>query len=663
MTTLLELKQIFKNLFDKIDANFSVLATRISSNISGLKLLIEGPSSSDNNSAYYNKLNLKDKNNNVISTLLLKNLFANGHTAGIVAPDDDTTVVNNGYLSVNPNKYYNKTEVDTLVTNAVTSGQVDLSNYYTSNEVDALLSNKQAAGNYATSGSLSDFKTSTVLGHIADYSDITNPMITSNGSNITLKNGCKFGAYTLGQDVTLNVTTTNQTVNTSAGSVGTVYTNTAFAGTTGLYLIMYDISNQGQTVRVGFRHIDGFNSDSAAYSTMGYMGEFYWDGTSISNPTYYPNNDMEYKPRKLLYNVANTNANFKKFYDDLQDKVNTTDLSTVATTGNYDDLTNKPTIPTVPTTLSSFTDDLGSSPTHTHSQYLTSHQDISGKANTADLATVATSGSYNDLSNKPTIPDAQVQANWNETNSSSKAYIKNKPTIPTVPTTLSSFTDDLGSSPTHTHSQYLTSHQDISGKANTSLSNLNSTGNNLVNTALDTNDNTTRLKFWTGTKAQYDAITTKDSNTLYNITDDTDISLTLLQTIYPVGSVYLSTNSTCPLASLFGTWTLVSSGKALWTGTGSNGGSTIEAGLPNITGTYDKTSGNRFLLNATTSEVTRTGAFYTSSSQSDQYSSTTGSGTVVRGLGFDASRSNSIYGNSNTVQPPAYVVNVWRRTA
>ena len=38
------------------------------------------------------------------------------------------------------------------------------------------------------------------------------------------------------------------------------------------------------------------------------------------------------------------------------------------------------------------------------STYLTSHQDISGKANSADLATVATSGSYTDLSNKPTIP-------------------------------------------------------------------------------------------------------------------------------------------------------------------------------------------------------------------------------------------------------------------
>lgn len=40
---------------------------------------------------------------------------------------------------------------------------------------------------------------------------------------------------------------------------------------------------------------------------------------------------------------------------------------------DYNDLTNKP------TKLSDFTDDLGSSPTHTHSQYLTEHQDISGK--------------------------------------------------------------------------------------------------------------------------------------------------------------------------------------------------------------------------------------------------------------------------------------------
>ena len=45
-----------------------------------------------------------------------------------------------------------------------------------------------------------------------------------------------------------------------------------------------------------------------------------------------------------------------------------------------------------------------------------------------NLATVATSGSYNDLSNKPTIPAAQVNADWNAT--SGVAQILNKPSIP-----------------------------------------------------------------------------------------------------------------------------------------------------------------------------------------------------------------------------------------
>jgi hypothetical protein len=71
----------------------------------------------------------------------------------------------------------------------------------------------------------------------------------------------------------------------------------------------------------------------------------------------------------------------------------------------------------------------------------------------------STSKAY--ILNKPTIPDAQIQSDWNQTDTDAKDYIKNKPTIPTVPTALSSFTDDLGSSPTHTHSQYVT---DISGK-------------------------------------------------------------------------------------------------------------------------------------------------------------------------------------------------------
>lgn len=50
--------------------------------------------------------------------------------------------------------------------------------------------------------------------------------------------------------------------------------------------------------------------------------------------------------------------------------------------------------------------------------------------NAQALATVATSGSYNDLTNKPTIPAAQVNSDWNA--NSGVAEILNKPTIPTV---------------------------------------------------------------------------------------------------------------------------------------------------------------------------------------------------------------------------------------
>lgn len=48
--------------------------------------------------------------------------------------------------------------------------------------------------------------------------------------------------------------------------------------------------------------------------------------------------------------------------------------------------------------------------------------------NKPTLATVATSGSYNDLTNKPTI-NAQIQSDWNQSDSTALDYIKNKPTI------------------------------------------------------------------------------------------------------------------------------------------------------------------------------------------------------------------------------------------
>lgn len=56
--------------------------------------------------------------------------------------------------------------------------------------------------------------------------------------------------------------------------------------------------------------------------------------------------------------------------------------------------------------------------------------DLTPYAESADLATVATTGSYDDLTDKPTIPAAQVQSDWTESDNTKKSYIKNKPTIP-----------------------------------------------------------------------------------------------------------------------------------------------------------------------------------------------------------------------------------------
>lgn len=58
---------------------------------------------------------------------------------------------------------------------------------------------------------------------------------------------------------------------------------------------------------------------------------------------------------------------------------------------------------------------------------------LGAKANSSSLASVATSGDYADLTNKPSIPAAQVNADWNAT--SGVAQILNKPTIPTIPVT------------------------------------------------------------------------------------------------------------------------------------------------------------------------------------------------------------------------------------
>ena len=136
-------------------------------------------------------------------------------------------------------------------------------------------------------------------------------------------------------------------------------------------------------------------------------------------------------------------------------------LATVATSGSYNDLSNKPTIPTVNnatltiqrngTNVQTFTANSSSNktanitvPTKTSDLTNDGADNTSTYVEADELATVATTGSYADLTNKPTIPAAQVNSDWDAI--SGVAQILNKPTLATVAT--SGSYNDLSNKPT-----------------------------------------------------------------------------------------------------------------------------------------------------------------------------------------------------------------------
>ena len=125
-------------------------------------------------------------------------------------------------------------------------------------------------------------------------------------------------------------------------------------------------------------------------------------------------------------------------------------------------------------------------------------------------------------------------------------------------------------------------------------------------------------------------------------------------TAYPVGSIYQSTDPTSPAALFGGTWEQIASERVLMGASSSHAaGTTVKAGLPNITGSFvaDVKKGEHKVSGAFTAGnvIASTGEY---NSFSDVYK-----------FSLDASKSNAIYGRSNTVQPAAYYVHIWRRVA
>ena len=127
---------------------------------------------------------------------------------------------------------------------------------------------------------------------------------------------------------------------------------------------------------------------------------------------------------------------------------------------------------------------------------------------------------------------------------------------------------------------------------------------------------------------------------------------------YPVGSIYQSTDPTSPAALFGGTWEQIASERVLMGASSSHAaGTTVKAGLPNITGTA-----NGGVLSI--SKPSSNGAFGATEYTSN-YSYHDGEGSLLRMYNrtFDASKSNAIYGASSTVQPAAYYVYIWHRVA
>lgn len=148
---------------------------------------------------------------------------------------------------------------------------------------------------------------------------------------------------------------------------------------------------------------------------------------------------------------------------------------------------------------------------------------------------------------------------------------------------------------------------------------------------------------------------------------DGSIYSNFLLAAHPVGSIYQTISPENPAVTFGGgTWEKIAQDRVLMGASDTHpAGTTVEAGLPNVKGTFIAALRDGF-TDDSANKIT--GAFYENGITTGEYnynSISTDVGIPSGGapFGFDASRSNSIYGRSTTVQPPAYFTYTWLRTA
>lgn len=238
--------------------------------------------------------------------------------------------------------------------------------------------------------------------HAAQY-DVERPF------TVTLKEGADDFTPT-DYDIELQVRKVDNNIVTAiptstSGNVVTFNTTQQMTACSGTNLAELQLSKDDQTIATLHFYLvvqrdvlaGGLTSQSEIYDleeqiaaiVPEVIGDEYYTAEEVDEkiaeiPTFDPAN---YYTKSQLYTKTETNGF-------LAQKANTSSLATVATSGSYNDLTNKPTIPDVSNYYTK---------SETYNQTEVNNL-LSTKADTSSLSTVATTGDYDDLLNKPTIP-------------------------------------------------------------------------------------------------------------------------------------------------------------------------------------------------------------------------------------------------------------------